>query len=90
MYFFSIFVIMNDNRLKFTQTQQNQLPISINDLRERYYDGHSLSEQEFLAIQNFDKYRLAYLNSSENEEEFDKRFIEIQSKANLSPYTDFI
>jgi hypothetical protein len=63
---------------------------SINDLREKYYDGKELSEDELLAIQNFDKYRIDYLNSSETEEQFDKRYLELQAKANLSSFTDFL
>lgn len=63
---------------------------SINDLREKYYEGTELSDDELLAIQNFDKYRIEYLNASETEEEFDKRYLELQAKANLSNFTDFI
>ena len=65
-------------------------PTSINDLRDKYYDGKELSEAELLAIQNFDTYRIDYLNSSETEEEFDKRYLELQAKANLSSYKDFL
>ena len=65
-------------------------PTSVNDLRDKYYDGKQLSEDELLAIQNFDKYRIEYLNSSETEEEFDKRYLELQAKANLSSYKEFI
>ncbi len=50
-------------------------PTSINDLRDKYYDGAELSEEELLAIQNFDKYRIEYSNSSQNDEEFDKRYL---------------
>jgi len=65
-------------------------PTSINDLRDKYYDGVELFEDELLAIQNFDKYRIEYLNSSESEEEFDKRYLELQAKANLASFKDFI
>ena len=65
-------------------------PTSINDLRDKYYDGVELSEEELLAIQNYDKYRIEYLNSSENEEEFDKRYLELQAKANLASFKDFL
>ena len=65
-------------------------PTSINDLRDKYYDGVELSEDELLAIQNFDKYRIEYLNSSVNEEEFDKRYLELQAKANLASFKDFL
>jgi len=65
-------------------------PTSINDLRDKYYDGKELSEDELLAIQNFDKYRIDYLNASETEEQFDKRYLELQAKANLSNFIDFL
>ena len=65
-------------------------PTSINDLRDKYYDGVELSEDELLATQNFDKYRIEYLNSSVNEEEFDKRYLELQAKANLASFKDFL
>ena len=65
-------------------------PTSINDLRDKYYYGVELFEDELLAIQNFDKYRIEYLNSSESEVEFDKRYLELQAKANLASFKDFI
>lgn len=65
-------------------------PTSINDLRDKYYDGKELAENELLAIQNFDKYRVDYLNSSETEEQFDKRYLELQAKANLSSFNEFL
>lgn len=65
-------------------------PTSINDLRDKYYDGVELSEDQLLAIQNFDKYRIEYLNSSESELEFDKRYLELQAKANLTSFKDFL
>ena len=49
-----------------------------------------LSEDELLAIKNFDKYRIDYLNSSETEDQFDKRYLELQAKANLSDFIDFV
>lgn len=73
-----------------TDSKTGYFPTSINDLRDKYYDGVELSEDELLAIQNFDNYRIAYLNASENEEEFDKRYLELQAKANLASYTEFL
>ena len=73
-----------------TKSAQNFFPTSINDLRDKYYDGTELSADELLAIQNFDKYRIEYLNSSPTESEFDKRYLELQAKANLENYKDFI
>lgn len=64
--------------------------ISINDIRDKYFDGDSLSEDEATAMGNYDKYRLQYLNGSEDEADFDQRYFQLQVMANLHPYTDFI
>ena len=71
-------------------TKKEFFPVSINDLRDKYYDGDHLTEEELLAIQNFDKYRIDYLNSSKDEDEFDKRYLELQAKANLADYKEFL
>ena len=73
-----------------TDIKSGFFPISINDLRDKYYEGKELADKELLAIQNFDKYRIDYLNSSSDEDEFDKRYLELQAKANLSSYKDFL
>ena len=64
--------------------------ITINDLKDKDYSGVKLSAQEYTALKNYDRYRIIYLNSAQNEEEFSKRYIELQAKANLSPYTEFL
>ena len=71
-------------------TSIDQFPVSINDLKDRYYDGQLLSQEEFKALKNFDTYRLNYLNLAANEEEFGKRYLELQAKANLAPYSEFL
>lgn len=64
--------------------------ISINDIRDKYFDGESLLEDEKTAMANYDKYRLEHLNGSEDEADFDHRYFQLQVMANLHPYTDFI
>ena len=66
------------------------LPVSKNDVRDKYFENVRLSEQEKIALKNFDRYRMEYLNSAPNEEVFEKRYLEIQAKANLSAFTDFL
>ena len=66
------------------------LPVSINDVRDKYFENVPLTEQEKLALNNFDRYRMEYLNAAPNEEVFEKRYLEIQAKANLSAFTDFL
>ena len=66
------------------------LPVSINDLNDRYFAGESLSAEELCAIQNYNRLRLTYLNSAEDGKEFDQRYLEMQAKANLSDYREFL
>ena len=73
-----------------TSSKTSVLPFTINDLREKQYNVGSLNEEEKQAIINYDSYRINYLNSSETEEEFHKRYFELQAKANLAPYTEFL
>lgn len=68
----------------------SSLPVSINDVRDKYFENAPLTEQEKLALKNFDRYRMEYLNSAPSEEAFEKRYLEIQAKANLSAFTDFL
>lgn len=65
-------------------------PISINDLKDRLYAGEAMTLDEKIAIINYDKLRLDYLDSADNEEEFNRRYMELQVRANLSPYSDFL
>jgi len=68
----------------------SKLPLTINDLRDNEFAGRKLSAEEKSALQNFDQYRIQYLNSSQSEEEFSKRYLEMQAKGNLAPYTEFL
>jgi len=78
--------------MTFTSVKQNVggLPVSINDIRDKYFEDIPLTAEEKLALNNFDKYRMNYLNSAANEEVFEKRYLEIQAKANLADYKDFL
>jgi hypothetical protein len=75
-----------------TQESKNigQFPISISDLQDRYFDGDNLSEEEKSALSNFNSYRVAYLESATDERDFEKRYFELQIKANLSSYMEFL
>ena len=72
------------------QKDQNSLPVSINDIRDKYFEDIPLTEEERTALVNYDRFRMDYLNAASTEEEFEKRYLELQVKANLSPYTDFL
>lgn len=73
-----------------TKTSTGILPTTINDLRERQFNGGNLTEEEKAALLNYDSFRINYLNASETEEEFHKRYFELQAKANLAPYNEFL
>lgn len=64
--------------------------MSINDIRDKYFEDQPLTEEERTALKNYDTYRMNYLNAAPNEEIFEKRYLELQAKANLCSYTDFL
>lgn len=66
------------------------LPVSINDIRDKYFEDIPLTDEEKRALTNFDKYRMDYLNAAPNEEIFEARYLELQAKANLASYTEFL
>lgn len=78
--------------MKETSQQQdvNGFPVSINDIRDKYFDDIPLTADEETALKNFDRYRMEYLNAAPNEEIFEKRYLELQARANLSAYTEFL
>jgi len=66
------------------------LPLSINDIRDKYFNSERLDEEERRALSRFDEYRIWYLNNSTGEEDFHKRYEELQAQANLSPFAEFL
>ena len=66
------------------------LPESINDLNDKYFDGVPLTEDEKLALSNFDQYRLNRLSAAKSDAEFKLIYLKIQAMANLSSYQYFL
>lgn len=64
--------------------------ISINDLKDKYFDNHPMSHEEKLALSNFDQYRIKRLNAAKNDAEFKLVYVKIQAMANLSSYRYFL
>lgn len=64
--------------------------ISINDLRDKEFNGELLSKEEKQALSNFDKFRLTVLNAQTDDESFHKRYQELQVMANLDDYKEFL
>jgi len=66
------------------------LPVSINDLRDKYFDGVPLSEEEEVALRNFDQYRIERLNAAKSDAEFKLCYLKIQAMGNLSSFRYFL
>jgi hypothetical protein len=66
------------------------LPVSINDLKDKYFDGLKITEEEKLALSNFDQYRINRLNAAKSDTEFKLCYLKIQAMANLSSYKYFL
>ncbi len=66
------------------------LPISINDLKDLYFDNEVLTPEQELALNNFDRYRIQKLNAAKTDTEFKLAYIKIQAMANLSSYRYFL
>lgn len=64
--------------------------ITINDLRDFDYSGQPLSHQQRLALKNFERYRIHELNQQLSEQDFHKRYTQIQVMANLYPFKEFL
>lgn len=64
--------------------------VTINDLREREFKGEALSADEKKAIRNFEVYRLKVLNEQTTDEEFHKKYQQLQVLANLGSFEEFL
>lgn len=64
--------------------------ISINDLRERDFNGESLNEEERTALQNFDRFRIELLNAQPDDMSFHEQYRQLQVMANLADWHDFL
>jgi hypothetical protein len=63
---------------------------SINDLREREFNGDPLTQKEKQALINFDRFRINVLNAQTDDMAFHKRYQELQVMANLGDFTEFL
>jgi hypothetical protein len=66
------------------------LPVSIDDLRDKEFAGKSLTKEEKRALENFDQFRVEYLEKAEDDEDFQRRYFQLRSWANLNSYEDFL
>lgn len=82
--------IKTDFISKLLNKKSTGLVVSINDLRDKEFSGVKLSAEEKFAISNFDKYRIAVLNSQTEEEKFHYQYRQLQVIANLSDWREFL
>jgi len=59
-------------------------------LRDKEFSGIKLTAEERFALSNFDKYRIAVLNSQTEEEMFHHQYRQLQVIANLSHWQEFL
>lgn len=64
--------------------------ISINDLRDREFNGEPLSMEEKAALANFDRYRIDILNAQKTDMAFHENYRQLQVMANLADWKDFL
>lgn len=64
--------------------------ISVNDLRDRLDYGQEVSSEELRAIKNFEHYQISVLNQQLSDEDFHKKYKQIQVLANLGSYKEFL
>ena len=76
--------------LRELKIKSNQNALSINDLRELYFNGVKLSSKQQLAIRNFDKYRLVELEKVKEKPHFHQVYFKIQAMANLTDFSEFL
>jgi hypothetical protein len=85
-----IFVPLTPMSMLTLKQDLHGLPVSINDIRDKYFEDIPLTDEERRALTNYDKYRMDYLNAAPTEEIFEARYLELQAKANLASYTEFL
>jgi len=64
--------------------------VSINDLRDKDFNGDTLSADERTALRNFDHYRLEELNKQPNDMAFHECYRKLQVLANLADFREFL
>lgn len=66
------------------------LPVSIDDLRDKEFSGKRLAEDERRALERFDQFRVEHLEKATDDEDFQRRYFQLRTWANLHSYKDFL
>lgn len=64
--------------------------VSINDLRDKQDGGVQLTSEELTAIRNFEHYQITVLTKEMSDDEFSKKYQQLQVLANLGSYEEFL
>ncbi|WP_157454215.1 hypothetical protein [Crocinitomix catalasitica] len=64
--------------------------ISINDIRDKYFDGIELNDEESTALTNYDRFRLGRLNEVVSHPVYKEEFIKIRALANMVDFKQFL
>ncbi len=82
--------VKTDFLTKLISKKTDGLITSINDLRDKEFSGGKLSQDEKLAVANFDRYRISVLNAQLDEEVFHQKYRQLQVIANFSDWQEFL
>lgn len=66
------------------------LPTSVDDLRDKEFNGDKLSKEEKRALRNYEEFRVEYLKEAKDESDFQRRYFQLRSWANLHSYEEFL
>ena len=64
--------------------------ISINDLRDKLDNGATLTSEELASIKNYEKYQIEVLTKEMSDDEFNKKYQQLQVLANLGSFEEFL
>ena len=64
--------------------------VTINDLKDRLFNNESMTDEEHLAVKNFDSYRLDRLSKIDDDAEFEQVYLLIRAEANMLDYRQFL
>lgn len=78
----------DNNKERAKKSLRNYL--SINDLKDKEYSNTDLTHEERIALKNFDRYRIEQLNAQNSDKAFQRKYLQLQAMANLSPYDEFL
>lgn len=80
----------NKERTRSGLRSRLNLPVSVDDLRDKEFNGQQLSKEEKKALRNYESFRVEYLKEAKGEEDFQRRYFQLRSWANLHSYKEFL